>query len=985
MNTIQRPYGCQTLLTLFLIVFFIVLSAAPSAALWSEEEEQLQARENKIISQKQEYEQKYGTGKNVKDFDDSLKIIAGERARLHAEKQLAAENKILMDKVAYYLKSKGFKVELSAKKGNENRIIQLSFSKENIYHYRDRKQGNDLDIRSGFMQSSTYRYETGAAGNYDYGYKQEVEKKAKQEINKLKKETRNSLSESGPWTTISQSIDLLQELSLSSAKAFFSGKETSSENEYYNRSKVKLPEKSFNAELSYHFGLKLGALIINIYYNSDQRWTDDTCCLGNNNVTSAEKVFRLTENKYPGAQWGIELAKFIDAAMKEDVSVKPAAQTKLIIEPTILEVKPDGVNQTAINFFAAAKSAEPSASLLPAANADIQVEIMPDQGKILGNLSTPNVLTGPDGKAQLVYTAPAKELWQVNKPERIEIKVKSEKLGITDTLYVSFLRENKLNILARHAILPAHRDFENNLTISFEDPRKDWGKKYQAVARCSSKDGRIIVNGKESTEISLELLSGAPNSISYRWAGEQPVEKAVEEKIEITIPDLGLQEKINFSVGIDLIIDSALADVKGPLHPNMFIPFKVYIRDRFHPDADLGTLFKDFGIEPQLAIEQISYAPIATGSLFSERFLQNFVKSIEGAVIPHGHLARDISPGFGRVLKDKDGRWLLVNRYAEPADHYPGVIPFDMGNYLFQIKLIPGWKGDAGVALQDISLQLAVEDIKPEEEMFLTFLLPTMQAYVALYPGMDAFALTAKITTLVYEGKYKTAVRELAKELLFSKIGEKGGEIINAELIKILEKKLPKATFEKLAAKLQMFKEEDGADFLIDQLNLDIVGALAGSLVDGLEEATIGKIFNDDENTGQSAKAAESNNKESTNADQQKELGSILYLKEIMAGSKDYGVILIPRKGISSITATGGEESALREAPSHILEGGDPAERIHKNEQVYALPFRAKETLTLSMEGNGKAPVRIIKITPEGVASKTYSQPGGWKKKLTIK
>ncbi len=966
MKTIQRQHGYYALLTFLFIVFSLALSptitmARPS---WAEEEQNFQVREKEIILQQQKHEQKHGAGKDAKYFAEELRKITADLARMNAEKQLASENKILLEKVAGHLKSRGFKVDLQAKE--ENRLIEIKFSKE----------GKDFDIQSGEIHSNTDRYEQSAALAFDSAQRNIREQRSSQEINKLATATENSCGEAICWIRTSQSISLLQDLPLSAAKAFFSGEERSSQAEYFKKNtKTKTNTRMLSDESSFHFIMKLGPLFMNIYYKTNHNWSDDPSYSYGSNVSSADKVFRLSENKYPGSEFGIALAKLIDASLQKDNSGQTTVQTKLVIEPTVLEVKPDGMQQVTINFYAAGKSNE-SASLSPVADIDIKAEILPDQGKVLGTLSAKEVITGTDGKTRLFYTAPAKELWQTNKPDRIEIRVRSEKLGITDAVYISFLRENKINILARHSILPAHRDFANDLTISFEDSHKDWGKKYKAVVRCASKDGRIIFNGKESTEVALEFISGAPNIISYRWAGEQPGEKAMEETVEVTIPDLGLQGKINFSVGIDLIIDAALSGAKGTLHPNLFIPFKVYIRDKFHPDADLGLLCKNFGISPHLAIEQISYTPIAAGSPFGERFLQNFVNSIEGAVIPHGHHVRDIPRGLGTVLKDTDGRWLLVDRYDEPADRYPGVIPYDMGNYLFRIKLIPGWKGDAGLDLQDISLQLAVEDIRPEEEMFLTFLLPTMQAYMALYPGVDAFALTARITALVYEGKYKTAVRELAQELIFSKIGEKGGAILNEELAALLKKKLPKATFEKLTAKLKEFTDKDGADFLIDQLNLDILGALAGSLVDGLEDATIGRLLNDTENTGLSA-----GNKQ----DDPKALGSVSYIQEIMSGSKGYGLVLLPRQGITAVDVAGADGNAFREAPATILTGGDPAERIHKINKVYVLPFRDKEKLTMSVSGDGSAPVRILKITPEGISSKDYSQQGEWKKNLTVK
>ena len=959
----RHPY--LPLWILLLLTLSIFLSAAAAEAAWADEEQQLMAREQKILQQKQAYVQKNGEGKSTAGFDHDLQIIAGERTRLAAEKKLAAENGILMGKVADYLKSRGCKVDLQGR--DEDRTIRIAFSRE----------GKDIDVGSGEVHSRTFRYEADAARDFDSIYKSERENRSTQELNKIIQKTSPYCGESGCSVTVSQFVDVLQDLPLPSAKAFFAGTEKSSQTEYYTRAMVKkLPQKRFNDESSFHFVIKRGALFVHFFCRTEQTWTDDPCCTRNSNVSSADKVFRLREDFVPGAQFGTALARFIDAAMGKDDAGKAAAETKLQIEPMVIEVKPDGVSQATLHFYATGRSTESQAALVPVPNADIRVEILPDQGKTLGTLSAKEVLTGADGKARLIYTAPPKELWQIQKPDRTEMKVTSQKLGLTDAIYVSYLKEGKITINARHAILPAHRDFDNALTLSFEDPRKDWGKKYRAVARCSTQNGRIVLNGKEAGEMTLEVVSGAPNSIAYRWVGPQPADKAVEEVVEITIPDLGLKEKIPFSVGIDLMLDAAIPGAKGALHPNLFVPFKVYVRDRFHPNADLGTLFKDFDIRPELAIEPISFAPIAAGSPFSERFVQNLVKGVEGAVMPHGHHARGIPPGSGTVLKDDDGRWLLLNRSAEPADRYPGVIPFDLGNYLFRVKLIPAWKGDAGPTLQEISLQVAVEDIRPEEEMFLTFLLPTLQAYIALYPGLDAFALTGKITALVYEGKYKTAVRELAKEFLFGKIGEKGGELLNDELVKILEKKLPKAAFEKLAARLKTLKGTDGADFIIDQMNLDLVGALAGTLVDELEEATIGKLLNDDEKAPPAA-----GNKRAG----EKDAGSILFLQEMMAGGRGYGVILLPRKGVTAVGAAGTNAAPFEEAPPQILDGDHPRERIHKKEKVYALPFRDKETLTLNVAGDGKTPVRILRITPDGVSSRYYPQPEPWKKTITVK
>ena len=195
-------------------------------------------------------------------------------------------------------------------------------------------------------------------------------------------------------------------------------------------------------------------------------------------------------------------------------------------------------------------------------------------------------------------------------------------------------------------------------------------------------------------------------------------------------------------------------------------------------------------------------------------------------------------------------------------------------------------------------------------------------------------------------------------------------------MVKILEKKLPKAAFEKLAARLKTLKGTDGADFIIDQMNLDLVGALAGTLVDELEEATIGKLLNDDEKAPPAA-----GNKRAG----EKDAGSILFLQEMMAGGRGYGVILLPRKGVTAVGAAGTNAAPFEEAPPQILDGDHPRERIHKKEKVYALPFRDKETLTLNVAGDGKTPVRILRITPDGVSSRYYPQPEPWKKTITVK
>ena len=592
----------------------------------------------------------------------------------------------------------------------------------------------------------------------------------------------------------------------------------------------------------------------------------------------------------------------------------------------------------------------------------IRLKISSNMGQVLGELSEVQVITDESGIAQVEYTAPSAADWGDVESQRVEIQADCEPLGLRDTLYLDLVTQQPAHMAAQHQILPAHPDYPNRLTFTFDTPDKAWGKSFQAEASCSSQHGRLRLGTNPTGSRSLvlkEAISGSENTIYYEWAGPQ-LDAPIDEVLTLNIPDLQLECSVTFSVGMDLILDAVPLAWKGPFYPGLALPIKAMIKDRYHPEADLGQLLEDFEIEPVLTLEQTSYSPIAVGSVRDDRFLQNFIKGVTGATMPHGSLVHGVYSG---TVKQTPEGWLLIDRFESGLAELPRVTCHDMGSYLFTATLDPRFKGDATEQLHEASIQISIEQIPPDEEQFFTFLLPTMQAYLALYPGAESLGDLVEISAMAHEGKLKQALQDMGREFLLERVKDAATEYAKKKLgpagdylMEELEKRVSPTTYARLKKAMQETSDtldNEDVEEVMDWLNLDVdvVGHVVGACVDSGADHFEGR------------------------------LGS---LQTFLKGADTCGALVVVHDDQTEVKAMDASGAPWQPADPQLF-ANRRHQRLYQGQQGTVIPFVKGETFELGLQGQGSAPVRIYKILGDGTLGGQLDYQGqAWEKTLTI-
>ncbi len=684
------------------------------------------------------------------------------------------------------------------------------------------------------------------------------------------------------------------------------------------------------------------------------------------------------------------------------------SDTFLSVETDIQNVKADGKSSSQLTISLFDQASGGNSSSTPLKGKAITIENVPFKGKPVGSVSHQTIETDSDGQAQVSYIAPAGENLPEDTVPRAKLIVRCPEFNLEEIVYIDLYIAEDIQIKAAYTILPAHSDFKNELIFRFENPDKDRGKIYKTVIRAESEHGRLASFRTKTPQqkLMIKARSGADNVISYIWDGPQPTDSAIEEKITIEIPELDLSGILTFSVGIDLVMDDAVISWKPPFQPHLTIPIKVYIKDRFHPDADLAQLFSDFNIEPRLKVEQTGFTSpaVLSGSENGEDELLSAV----GAFLEQGAMGKDRPKSLTRDLvigdlkKTKENQWLLVSKDLSgegvPVDQmFPAIIPYVRGSFQVLVTLDPHFKGDAlSTDHTKLLAPIDVSRMSARQGELEYFLLPSLKAVAGLTPsGSLGFGLTdiaLKTRSGNYKGAIITAGQMIAGKIIGDGLSDKMKASYKSAMNIFYKEQTAKALGTtvkalhpkqaELALRLaKPYKLASWVDTVTGWALDQAIGALSPSskrpAVPSNDPksflAHLGGIF-------LSQAHAEEIFKKDTLIDQ-----TMDYLSLFTQGyGNEYGVIVITRDGLDSLSAINSTGDVLKHAPHSVFAGKDKLEMIRKGKNMVVIPFEKGKGLTLDMTGQGN-PVKIYKILDNTVTKGILDYQGKpWKKRLNV-
>jgi len=627
----------------------------------------------------------------------------------------------------------------------------------------------------------------------------------------------------------------------------------------------------------------------------------------------------------------------------------------------------------------------------------------------VGSVSHQTIETDSNGNAMVIYTSPVRENLPKDSVPRAELIVRCAALDLEETVYIDLYVDEDIRIKPAYTILPAHRDVKNELTFRFENPDKDRGKSYTAIIRTLSDHGQLMTytHPNPQQELTIDAASGVDNVITYFWEGPQPADRAVEETITIDIPELNLSGVLTFSVGIDLMVDEAIISWKPPFQPFLTIPIQVFIKDRFHPDADLDQLFSDLKIEPRLKVEQTGYTSptVLSGSDGGEDKLL----AAAGIFLEQGamgkqrpkSLTRDIV--VGAIKKTKENRWLLVSKNLSgeriPVDQmFPAIIPFVRGQFQVSVTLDPNFSGDA--LSTDHTKQLMPIDVSrmsARQGELEYFLLPSLKAVAGLTPqGSLGFGLTEialKTRAGDYKGAIITAGQMVAGKIIGDGLGDKMKASYKSAMNTFYKEQTAKALGTtvkalhpkkaELALRLaKPYKLASWVDTITGWALDQTIGDLSPSskrpeipsFLPQVFFAHLGELLLPQAH-------AEKFLKNDGLIDQ-----AIDYLTLFTQGyGNEYGVVVITRSGLDRFSATDSYGNVLKQVPGSVFAGKDELEMIRTGKHLVVIPFEKGKGLNLDMSGHGD-PVKIYKILDNTVTKGILDYQGKpWKKQLSVK
>jgi len=646
---------------------------------------------------------------------------------------------------------------------------------------------------------------------------------------------------------------------------------------------------------------------------------------------------------------------------------EPGLYIRVSASPTVLPADGGSTSEITVSTY---EVTEKDRRRVPLSGKAVGFSIDPVDGKTPGRLSTNKGVTDSDGTASVTFTSPDGESLEGVQNPRALVVVESPELG-RDDVTIQLETFAPLVVKTEHAIFPAGPEFENRLTFTFGAPGEDRvGGEVEAVVTVSGEHGRLSARpGEEgTTKLTLKATPGAENNVYYHWTGEQPEEHAFDETVTVEIPSMGYTETVAFSVGVDLAITGGGPLSPGTMFPGLFVPFAIYIHDRFHEDADLGALFKAFGPEPSLSLVQTGYQPLPAMDE-SEDFYTQLAAHVQGVVQPGDMLAWDVITGD--VRKAKDGGWILVWKDYEGEglnDHsFPGLVTWRRGTYELEARFDPHWNGDAAEADHVVKLApLSIKGKGKSDVQLESFMIPTLKSWLAIFPAGETALMTVDVAVQYHKtGDMSEAAYEIGKYYALDFLGSKLTEKFTGKLGDALEKhvwgsdrgKWLQDRMRTLVAKANEGVKglEKMTDAQIDQCIEMGKESLAGYMGSSMADTVLEK-FN--EPTGCVPQGVLA-----TPAWADENLTLALAPLGSFLGGYDAGYVLLVEKHAKPEIVSKGR--VLEPAPGEAFAYREETQRLYESGKWTAVILNDDETVKVSVTGDGD--VRACLVGPKGV------------------
>ncbi len=648
----------------------------------------------------------------------------------------------------------------------------------------------------------------------------------------------------------------------------------------------------------------------------------------------------------------------------------------------------------------------------PMKGKQVSLKISPQDGKVTGSLSSNSVATSSGGEAVVTYTAPQKQDLPQGVAPTVEIVAVSGDSGASDETYIRLFALNDMVLLPQHNIMPAHKDYRNKIKFKFEDPNKDRGEEYKATVSVSSRYGRIASGNNEpgNSRIEMDAVAMLDNDIFYYWDGPQPTDKAVDETVSIEIPKLGISGIARFSVGIDLEITKAGFIWNPPFQPNLTIPIKVVVRDRFHPDTNLAKLFEEFEIKPNLMVKKTGFAPLDLLQVNDETddelssAVSRFIERSLNANPKYNYLAHDLMQAT--VRRTKQNEWLLLNNDLDGSglsveQAYPVFIPFARGVYKTSVRFEPRFKGDASQQNQEMALAaIEVSRLSAGQGTLEYFMLPTIKGVASLSNPAGLFLgltdISLKLRNKNYNGAFIDAGLMLAGKFIGDRIAGKLSKAVKDKYLK-----QSRAYYRDMVAKafgkngkvvspdqrklaLELAKPYKLAAW-VDAMASWAFGQEAGNALEPLKGGNLWPQYQRPEVLAKLASL-------SLTASYIKQSDKVrlvdktfAYLEQFLKGyGYEYDLFIVTREGLTGLKVRDQQGNIISAAPKSVYGGTDATEMVVVGKKVVVVPFEHGQSISVDMKGKG-APVEIYTIS-NGKTKKTVLDYKGkpWSKKMTI-
>lgn len=556
----------------------------------------------------------------------------------------------------------------------------------------------------------------------------------------------------------------------------------------------------------------------------------------------------------------------------------------------------------------------------------VRIEFVNQQS---GSFDKTEAVTDAKGNAYFTYTAPDETTLEGKDNIKVEVKAVDLKSG-KETYYVPleiYKRNSKSTFFAEHSIMPQGSQYYNEIKLLINAPPK--GSGYRATISTKDIFGLLTAsktNPLGETFIFDDLAPGKEYTLYYHNTGSSTLSAPIEDEITLEIPELGLKQTINISVGMDLAIQSVEKKYKtGTTYPAVPEPLVISVIDNFHPDADLEKLFDDFDIKMRVRITPVNISQSSVMSKYQDEWMSRMLTKFEGFLLGE-NLVTTSGDAIVTVAKSADGKYIINQTKRESL---PYVIMFDRGNFDFKTELIDIEFPENQNNNSD-KISFTVDAYRNEmDEVLKTALIPMAKViFDKLSGGLLSYAdvVASTADAIMYknaleEGKFQDAV-----------IG----------LFSIYCGRLDKAnTFFNTVTK-----------------QFEPINKMRKMLIDLCEVATnslfMAGVYADEymQNKGGGKNFVEKNMSD-----------NLKYTQLILKGTKNYYYVLMDKSGLNNYSATLISGNKLLPSADKVLNANSTDERIESDDDYVLIPFKNSEeaNLTLDFNGNGGFLYRVTK------------------------